>query len=92
MTYDTDRSSETRLSKFTRFWSPTVGSCQWPDGPVPRTPTSGPHSSRRNNGVVMRDLNETDEVPTKIVKVIGDMCGILLYTVIVGMVLYALLH
>jgi len=30
----------------------------------------------------MRDLNETDDVPTKIVKVIGDVCGILTYTVI----------
>lgn len=26
-------------------------------------------------GLVMRVLNETDEVPKKIVKVIGDMCG-----------------
>ncbi|MFY9771185.1 MAG: hypothetical protein WAV38_27685 [Xanthobacteraceae bacterium] len=40
----------------------------------------------------MRDLNETDDVPTKIVKVIGDMCGTVIYTVIVGLVLYALLH
>jgi hypothetical protein len=39
--------------------------------------------------MVMRDLNETDDVPTKIVKVIGHMCGILIYTVIVGLVLYA---
>ena len=37
----------------------------------------------------MRDLNESDDVPTKIVKVIGDMCGILTYTV---MVLYAVMH
>jgi len=42
--------------------------------------------------MVMRDLNETDDVPTKIVKVIGDVCGILTYTVIVGLVLYAVLH
>jgi hypothetical protein len=42
--------------------------------------------------MVKRDLNETDDVPTKIVKVIGDMCGILIYTVIVGLVLYAMLH
>jgi len=27
------------------------------------------------------DPNETDDVPTKIVKAIGDMCGILIYTV-----------
>ena len=40
----------------------------------------------------MRDSNETDDVPTKIVKVIGDMCGILIYTVIVGLVPYAVLH
>ena len=39
--------------------------------------------------MVMRDLNETDDVPTKIVKVIGDMCGILTDTV---MVLYAVMH
>jgi hypothetical protein len=29
----------------------------------------------------MRYLNETDDIPTKIVKVIGDMCGILIYAV-----------
>jgi hypothetical protein len=29
------------------------------------------------------DLNETDDVPTKIVKAIGDMCE-LIYTVIVA--------
>ena len=40
----------------------------------------------------MRDLNESDDVPTKIVKVIGDMCGIRTYTVIVGLVLYAVMH
>ena len=40
----------------------------------------------------MRYLDETDDVPTKIVKVIGDMCGILTYTVIVGLVLYAVMH
>jgi len=42
--------------------------------------------------MVMRDLSETDDVPTKIVKAIGDMCGILIYTVIIGLVLYAVLH
>jgi hypothetical protein len=78
VTYGTDRSSETRLSKFTRF-------CPQP----PDTPTLGPHSWRRNRGMVMRYLDETDDVPTRIVKVIGDMCGILTYTV---MVLYAVMH
>jgi|GraSoi2013_115cm_1033766.scaffolds.fasta_scaffold392054_2 hypothetical protein len=34
----------------------------------------------------MRYLNETDEAPTKMVKVIGDMCGIVIYTAIVGLV------
>jgi hypothetical protein len=29
--------------------------------------------------VVIRDLNEIGDVPTKIVKVIGDMCGIHLH-------------
>jgi hypothetical protein len=42
--------------------------------------------------MVMRDLSETDDVPTKIVKAIVDMCGILIYTVIIGLVLYAVLH
>jgi hypothetical protein len=41
--------------------------------------------------MVIRYLNGTDD-PTKIVKVIGDMCGMLIYTVIVGLVLYAVLH
>jgi hypothetical protein len=40
----------------------------------------------------MRYLDETDDVPTKIVKMIGDLCGIIIYTVIVGLVLYAVLH
>ena len=40
----------------------------------------------------MRYLKETDDVPTKIVKVIGDMCGILIYTGIVGLALYAVLR
>ena len=40
----------------------------------------------------MRYLNETDDVPTKIVKVMGEMGGILIYTAIVGLVLYAVLH
>jgi crotonobetainyl-CoA:carnitine CoA-transferase CaiB-like acyl-CoA transferase len=39
--------------------------------------------------MVMRYLDETDDVPTRIVKVIGDMCGILTYTM---MVLYAVMH
>jgi hypothetical protein len=42
--------------------------------------------------MVMRDLSETDDVPTKIVKAIGDMCGMLIYTVIVGLVPYAVLR
>jgi hypothetical protein len=42
--------------------------------------------------MVMRYLNEADDVPTKIVKAIGDMCGMLIFTVIVGLVLYAVLH
>jgi hypothetical protein len=29
--------------------------------------------------MVMRDLSETDDVPTKIVKAIGDMCGMHLH-------------
>ena len=40
----------------------------------------------------MRDLTEIDDVPTKIVRVIGEMGGILIYTAIVGLVLYAVLH
>jgi hypothetical protein len=42
--------------------------------------------------MVMRYLDETDDVPTKIVKVVGDLYGIIIYTVIVGLVLYAVLH
>ena len=42
--------------------------------------------------MVMRHLNEADDVPTKIVKAIGDMCGMLIYTAIVGLVLCAVLR
>jgi hypothetical protein len=42
--------------------------------------------------MVMRYLDETDETPTKFVRLIGDLCGILIYTGIVGLVLYAVLR
>src|SRR6516225_4905689 len=42
VTYDTDSSSEARLSKFTRFWFQPPGSCQWP--PWPPTPQPGGHT------------------------------------------------
>ena len=42
--------------------------------------------------MVMWYLDETDDVPTKIVKMIGDLCGIIICTVIVGLVLCAVLH
>jgi hypothetical protein len=29
------------------------GACQWAHGPVPDTPTLGPHGSRRNRGMVI---------------------------------------
>ena len=88
VTYGTDGSSETRLSKSTD------------SGPLRPTRVSGlmagrptrPHSSGRKRGMVTRHLNEADDVPTKIVKAIGDMCGMLIYTVIVGLVLYAVLR
>jgi hypothetical protein len=43
-------------------------------------------------GTVMRYLDETDEAPTRIVKLIGDLCGILIYTGIVGLLIYAVLR
>jgi hypothetical protein len=42
--------------------------------------------------MVMRYLDETEEAPTKIVKLIGDLCGILIYTGIVGLLIYAVLR
>jgi hypothetical protein len=42
--------------------------------------------------MVMRYLDETDETPTKFVRLIGDLCAILIYTGIVGLVLYAVLR
>jgi hypothetical protein len=40
----------------------------------------------------MRYLNEPDSALTEIVKLIGDICGIVVYTAMVGLVLYAILH
>jgi hypothetical protein len=44
----------------------------------------------------MRYLNqysdEIDDRPTRIVKAIGDVCAMLVYTAIVGLLLYAVLH
>jgi len=40
----------------------------------------------------MRYLDETDEAATKIVKLIGDICGILIYTGIVGLLIYTVLR
>jgi hypothetical protein len=37
-------------------------------------------------------LNEVGDRPTRIVKVIGDVCAILVYTAIVGLLLYAVLR
>jgi hypothetical protein len=69
VTYGTDRSSETRLYNFTQFWSPSVR--------LVRDPLNlgATQFATRERGMVMRHLNETADVPTKIVKVIGDMCG-----------------
>lgn len=44
----------------------------------------------------MRYLNQysdaIDDRPTQIVRVIGDVCAMLVYTGIVGLLLYAALH
>lgn len=88
VTYGTDGSSQTRLSKSTDSvpYARLMSVASWPGRPT------RPHSSGRKRGMVMRHLNEADDVPTKIVKAIGDLCGMLICTVIVGLVLYAVLH
>ncbi len=39
-----------------------------------------------------RYLDEIDDAPTKIVKAIGDVCAMLVYTGIIGLLLYAALR
>jgi hypothetical protein len=60
--------------------------------PSARTPQRRPRSRDDEEGTVMQHLDETDEAPTRIVKLIGDLCGILIYTGIVGLLLYAVLR
>ncbi len=60
---------------------------------TPRHPNLGATQVRGDEeGMVMRYLDETDETPTKFVRLIGDLCGILIYTGIVGLLLYAVLR
>ncbi len=40
----------------------------------------------------MRYLDEIDDRTTQIIKVIGDVCALLVYTGIVGLLLYAALR
>jgi hypothetical protein len=42
--------------------------------------------------MVMQYLDETDDAPTKFVRLMGDICGILIYTGIVGLLVYAVLR
>jgi predicted signal transduction protein with EAL and GGDEF domain len=58
----------------------------------PGHPTWGHAVGDDEEGTVMRYLDETDEAPTRIVKLIGDLCGILIYTGIVGLLIYAVLR
>lgn len=58
----------------------------------PRHPNLGATQFVEEEGMVMRYLDETDETPTKFVRLIGDLCGILIYTGIVGLLLYAVLR
>jgi hypothetical protein len=58
----------------------------------PGTPTSGHGVGDDKEGMVMRYLDETDEGATKIVKLIGDICGVLIYTGIVGLLIYTVLR
>jgi hypothetical protein len=58
----------------------------------PDTPTSGHGVVDDKEGMVMRYLDETDEAATKIVKLIGDICGIFIYTGIVGLLIYTVLR
>lgn len=60
--------------------------------PRPGLPTLGHAVCDDEEGTVMRYLDETDEAPTRIVKLIGDLCGILIYTGIVGLLIYAVLR
>jgi hypothetical protein len=39
----------------------------------------------------MRYLSGTDDAPTQLVKTVGEVCAILIYSAIVGLVLYAVL-
>lgn len=37
-------------------------------------------------------LDDIDDRPTQLAKVIGDVCGLLVYTAIIGLLLYAALR
>jgi hypothetical protein len=41
--------------------------------------------------MVMRYPTELDDAPTEIVKVIGDLCGLIFYTAMVGLLIYAVM-
>ena len=77
--------------KLARLRSPTAGLVApnaFPPAPKPRG-----HAVRDDEeGMVMRYLDEIDETPTKFVRLIGDLCGILIYTGIVGLLVYAVLR
>jgi hypothetical protein len=41
--------------------------------------------------MAMRHLSESDDAPIEIAKVIGDLCGLIFYTAMVGLLIYAVM-